>query len=490
MKVKLTQFVDGLFPTDERLAVSSVAVDQMTLDSRAIGRGDLFVAIKGSASDGRDYIEQAILSGAAAVLAESDHSTPKDGSVCWQGNVPVLYLQNLKAQLATLASRRYQQLPQYIIGVTGTNGKSTTTHLIASLAQLGGIDAAVMGTLGNGRPGQLLPAINTTADILTIYRQLSEFAQSGVQLVAMEVSSHGLDQGRVAGIPFSAGVFTNLTRDHLDYHGSMEAYGEAKAILLAMTEKAVQVVNRDDAFGQTLLTRYPQALSFSVGDKADWSASIQAQLPTGFELQLEGPAQAIALTLPLLGQFNVSNALAAIACLDGLKLLRPEMLERSRELRNVPGRMELFSGRAQVVVDYAHTPDALAKALQGLREHCNGRLFCIFGCGGDRDHGKRPLMAQAAERYADKVIITNDNPRTEDPQTIVDEICAGLTQPAVAEVILDRQQALQSALEQVTAQDMILLAGKGHEDYQIIGREKRPYDERRIVSQLVEETLC
>ncbi|MFM2483145.1 UDP-N-acetylmuramoyl-L-alanyl-D-glutamate--2,6-diaminopimelate ligase [Celerinatantimonas sp. YJH-8] len=489
MKAKLSQLMTDWFSADLAEDAQRIEIRSIVIDSRQVTSDALFVAIQGIASDGRRYIEAAIHAGASAVLAETEDEH-EHGSLRWSQHVPVIYCYDLKDRLAQLARRYYVDLPRYIVGVTGTNGKSTTTHLIASLAQLSGIQSAVMGTLGNGRLGQLSGAINTTADIFTIYRQLHEFATQGIELVAMEVSSHGLAQGRVDGIPFSAAVFTNLTRDHLDYHGTMEAYGAAKARLFEMTRNRVQVINRDDPFGQQLLRQYAGAISYSLESDADWTAHLLALMPTGSEIEIHGPASTQTLQIPLLGRFNISNTLAAVSCLDGLALLTPSMLQLCQQLHNVPGRMELFTGNTQVVVDYAHTPDALAKALQGVREHCKGQLICIFGCGGDRDRGKRPLMAAAAEQNADWVIVTNDNPRTESPEAIVADILPGFNDLKAVRIQLDRQQALKDALSLAGETDMILLAGKGHEDYQIIGHEKRPYDERRIVQQLLEAQLC
>ncbi|MFM2478037.1 UDP-N-acetylmuramoyl-L-alanyl-D-glutamate--2,6-diaminopimelate ligase [Celerinatantimonas sp. MCCC 1A17872] len=488
MKVKLAALLAGWLdvPLPDALNVS---VDDLVIDSRQVKPGCLFVAVVGTLSDGRLYIDKAIARGAVAILAQAQ-SLEQDGQIESRNGVPIVYRHSLKADLATLAKRCFGPLPEYIVGVTGTNGKSTTTHLLASLANQHNIQAAVMGTLGNGRPGELHGALNTTADILTSYRTLSEFAGAGIQLVAMEVSSHGLDQGRVAGIAFKAAIFTNLTRDHLDYHGTMQAYGQAKERLFEMTDSQVQLVNSDDEFGLELLARHPHAKSFGLNANADWHAQIEAMTPKGVSISVHHHNEQVALDVPLLGEFNVSNLLAAVSCLDELGLVALNQLTDCDKLQTVPGRMELFSGSSQVVVDYAHTPDALAKALQGLRSHCQGKLYCIFGCGGDRDRGKRPLMAQAAEQYADVVIVTNDNPRTEVPEQIAQDICSGFSDSFSYRVILDRRTAIKMALEQAGHQDMILVAGKGHEDYQIIGHDKLAYDERSFVAQAVKECLC
>lgn len=487
-KVNLTQLIAGWFETIHH-SLPTQTVSDLFIDSRQVIPGSVFVAIPGHVSDGRDFIAQAIANGTLAVLCEAEASFVGD-PIHFIDGVPVIHIPQLSQHLATLAQRVYSHHPPHIVGVTGTNGKSTVTHLIATLAQQHGYESAVMGTLGNGRTGQLTGALNTTGDIFSIHRQLAQFAHEGIDLVAMEVSSHGLDQGRVAGVAFDATLFTNLTRDHLDYHGSMEAYGAAKARLFELNASQIRIINRDDRFGQQLLARYPQAISFGLNEGADWRAKITAMTPNGCDVEVIHAAQTWPVSVPLLGQFNVSNLLAALACLHELKLAPIESLTQTcSELTAVPGRMELFSGRAQVVVDYAHTPDALTKALQGLREHCSGQLFCIFGCGGDRDRGKRPLMAQAAT-CADHIIVTNDNPRSEEPQRIADDICAGFAPTVTYDVVLDRQQAIQYALAQAKAEDMILVAGKGHEDYQIIGQQRVTYDERAHVAKLVKEDIC
>ncbi|MFM2484818.1 UDP-N-acetylmuramoyl-L-alanyl-D-glutamate--2,6-diaminopimelate ligase [Celerinatantimonas yamalensis] len=488
MKVKLAQLIAGWLhqPLPETF---NVDISDLFIDSRAVIPNSVFIAIVGATSDGRDYIQKALCQGAAVVLSQVDDKA-QHGQIERRDGAVIIHFYGLKEALATLAQRCYRQLPRHIIGVTGTNGKSTVTHLLASLAELNHIPAAVMGTLGQGRPGELHGALNTTADIFSVYRILNQFALSGIELVAMEVSSHGLVQGRVAGVPFTGAVFTNLTRDHLDYHHTMQAYGEAKAQLMAMTTRGVQIINADDAFGQQLLERYPNAKSYALECQADWQASVIAMTESGCQIRVHHHDQQWPIEVPLLGQFNVSNLLAAIACLDELGLVSDASLGDCLALKAVPGRMELFCGRTQVVVDYAHTPDALAKALQGVRSHCSGKLICIFGCGGDRDRGKRPLMAQAAENYADQVIVTNDNPRSEDPSLIADDICQGFEHRQSVSIILDRRSAIQAALAQAQKQDMILVAGKGHEDYQIIGQQRLAYDERAVVAQLLAEASC
>jgi len=463
----------------------------LSLNSREINAGEVFVAINGHQVDGRAYIDSALTAGAVAVIAEADDEK-SHGRVDYKGEVPCIAFWRLSQQLSQLAAAAYfpQGNPLTLIGVTGTNGKSTVTHLIANLANLSGRSAAVMGTLGNGKPGELQASVNTTADAITIQRQLRAMHQQGFDLVAMEISSHGLVQQRVAAVPFTVAIFTNLSRDHLDYHGSMAEYGRAKQALFNWPSLDCRLINADDGFGKQLLQHYPSARSLSLEDSAaDWQI-IDLQFSelgaSGYLVSPQAQHEKLAFHSPLLGRFNADNLLAAIACLNHLGLDLHNMVGQLTKLNAVPGRMELFTGKRSVVVDYAHTPDALDKALTALRQHCRGELICIFGCGGDRDKGKRPLMAKVAEQKADRVIVTDDNPRFEDPKAIVDDILLGFEQEHNVSVIHQRREAIAYAIEHSQPQDIILVAGKGHETYQIIGAEVRHYDERALVQSLVE----
>ncbi|GAB1622871.1 UDP-N-acetylmuramoyl-L-alanyl-D-glutamate--2,6-diaminopimelate ligase [Agarivorans albus] len=467
-----------------------ISFNHLSLNSREIEQGDIFVAVKGHQVDGRNYIDSAISAGALAVLADADDEK-SHGQIVWHKQVACIYFWRLNQQLSQLASAAYfpDGNPLTLVGVTGTNGKSTVTHLIANLAKLSGIRAAVMGTLGNGEPGKLVASENTTADAITIQRQLCEMNQQGYELVAMEVSSHGLVQQRVASVPFKVAIFTNLSRDHLDYHGSMAEYGRAKQALFNWPSLECRLINADDGFGKQLLQHYPSAQSLSLEDStADWQiANLQfSELgASGYLFSPQTRHEKLTFKSPLLGRFNADNLLSAIACLQFLGLPLESLLTQLPALSAVPGRMELFAGKRSVVVDYAHTPDALEKALTALRQHCSGELICIFGCGGDRDKGKRPLMAEIAERLADQVIVTDDNPRFEDPQAITDDILLGFNQAEAVTIIHDRCEAIAHALMHSRDKDIILVAGKGHESYQIIGAEVRDYDERAVVKQLV-----
>ncbi|OEC46230.1 UDP-N-acetylmuramoyl-L-alanyl-D-glutamate--2,6-diaminopimelate ligase [Aeromonas sp. DNP9] len=465
----------------------ALTLTDIQLDSRRVGPGSLFVAIRGHQVDGRRFIEQAVAQGATAVVFEEDGefippSTP----------VPCIGMRDLPAHLSALAGYFYDQPAQKLdlVGITGTNGKSTTALLVANWRTLLGGKAGVMGTIGNGLFGHLIEAENTTGSAVQVQANLAALQAQGADLVAMEVSSHGLVQHRVAALPFAAAVFTNLSRDHLDYHGTMEAYGAAKEQLLQLVDESNAVINRDDELGAKWLKKYPAAVAFSVNGPIEHHSGRQLTAQQldfhqqGFRAQINSSWGNGVLSAPLLGRFNVSNVLAAMGVMLVLGYDFNELLATAPKLQPVTGRMECFGGgdTPLAVVDYAHTPDALEKALQALRVHCTGQLWCLVGCGGDRDRGKRPMMAAMAEQYADRVILTDDNPRTEEPARIMADMVAGLRDPAAVQVEHDRVKAIALAIGQASKQDIILVAGKGHEDYQIIGTDKRHYSDRETVA--------
>lgn len=469
-----------------------VPLKEMILDSRSATAGDLFVAVLGHQVDGRTYISQAIAQGVSAVIAEA-HDHASDGELRMVEGIPVVYLAQLNERLSALAGRFYQQPAQKmtLIGVTGTNGKTTISQLLAQWANLLGGKGAVMGTVGNGLYGQLMPAENTTGSAIDVQRILAELVQQQASLTAMEVSSHGLVQHRVAALPFAAAIFSNLSRDHLDYHGDMESYAAAKLSLFTDHQVGVRVINADDTVGQQWLEQLTDAVAVSVSGLAlgqrhgFWlSATNITYQDQGVRITFDSAWGAGEFTSHLMGEFNVSNLLLALATLLALEYPLAQLLATADKLTPVCGRMEVFQtqGRAAAVVDYAHTPDALQKALAAARLHCEGQLWCIFGCGGDRDRGKRPLMGAIAEEFADRVIITDDNPRSEDPHLITQDILAGLISPGQAQVITGRAQAITYALTQAAASDIVLIAGKGHEDYQIIGKRKLDYSDRDTVA--------
>ncbi|MGF1685856.1 UDP-N-acetylmuramoyl-L-alanyl-D-glutamate--2,6-diaminopimelate ligase [Photobacterium japonica] len=475
-------------------SLSAFSVSGMILDSRRVQSGDLFVAVKGHSVDGRQFIAKAIENGAAAVLTHTDDET---FFLTEQGGVAVIALPHLNTQLSAIAKRFYGAPDEALelIAVTGTNGKTTISQLLAQWANLIGHQAGVMGTTGNGLLGQIVPAANTTGSAIEIPLVLAEMVQQGADYAAMEVSSHGLVQGRISALQFQASIFTNLSRDHLDYHGDMASYAEAKKTLFTAHQCGVAIINADDTVGREWLHTLPEAVAVAQ-DKAHlegltgpalWLEQVHYSTQ-GVTVRFDSSWGAGELSAPLVGAFNVMNLMLALATLLATGRPLAPLLASAPQLTAVTGRMEVFQApdKPMVVVDYAHTPDALEKALQALRVHCDGQLWCIFGCGGDRDTGKRPMMAQIAEQLADRVILTDDNPRSEDPAAIMADMLAGLTAPETAAVVHDRAQACEWAFTHAGANDIILVAGKGHEDYQILADRTIHYSDRETAQALLE----
>jgi UDP-N-acetylmuramoyl-L-alanyl-D-glutamate--2,6-diaminopimelate ligase len=445
-------------------------------DSRTIGRGSLYVAVRGSQADGHKFIPDVVARGAAAIVVESRQPSP----------VPQLVVRDGRLAALALARAWYGDpaAEMHLIGITGTNGKTTTTALVRHLFNAAGT-AGSIGTLGafDGQ-GDAVPSTAgtlTTPGPVDLQATFAALRDRGCTTVAMETSSHSLDQGRLDGLTFAAGIFTNLTRDHLDYHGTMEAYLAAKLKLAALLGlSGVAVVNTDDS-AWAALPRGDRRVTFGLAADADVRASNLELGAAGSRFLLDGRFGRAEVSLPLLGDFNVANALAAAAAALALGHPVNEVAARLTAAPQVPGRMELISDRPCAVLrDYAHTPDALERALRTLRPLTPGRVIVVFGCGGDRDRGKRPIMGQLAAELADLPVVTSDNPRTEDPDAIIDDVERGMG--AVPRIrIADRRLAIAAALAEARAGDTLLLAGKGHETYQVIGTEKQPFDEREIV---------
>jgi len=487
--VNLNELLQGLVPT-----LANVEVTGMQLDSRRVQTNDIFVAIVGNDLDGRQFIPVAIESGAKVVLSQA-LSAEQHGQISYVDDVPVITFYQLDQKLSALAMRFYRpnaKSNMQIVGVTGTNGKSTVTHLMASWVALCGGKAAVMGTLGNGIIGDrpLISSENTTGDAISIAKQLAEFEQQGVNLVAMEVSSHGLHQHRVAAVDFTQAVFTNLSREHLDYHQDMQEYQDVKQMLFMMPNISSRIINSDDPVGQSWLNQHSDAVSFGLKILSQHRQMLGSDIvysTHGLSFQIHWAGIKYNLSAPLLGEFNAQNLLAAVCGLLQLGYPLDLLLKTAEHLASVPGRMECLSAEGQplVVVDYAHTPDALRKALMAARIHCQGKLILVFGCGGQRDKGKRPLMAQVAELLADDIILTDDNPRTESPQQIMQNIAAGLSGTKTVLQIHDRRQAIEQAFKQAQSQDLILIAGKGHEDYQLIGTQRIDFSDQVVAQALL-----
>jgi UDP-N-acetylmuramoyl-L-alanyl-D-glutamate--2,6-diaminopimelate ligase len=445
--------------------VQGAVIERLASDSRRCAPGVAFFAYPGEAADGRAYIGDAIGRGAAAVIWE-------EKSFAWRGEwrLPNAPVQDLKQKAGLLAHEFYGRPSEslWLCGVTGTNGKTSCSQWIAALLD----KAAVIGTLGAGFPGALSPAVNTTPDALETHCLLKTFVQQGARAVAMEVSSHGLVQGRVNGVRFACALFTNLTHDHLDYHGSMQAYGEAKAQLFEMPGLETAVLNLDDPFGLELARRLAgrvRTIGYSLSSPCDL---VDECVVADEGLNVRSPWGSAKLRLPVLGRFNVSNALGVLGCLVAKGIPFDEAARLLERLPPVAGPMQSVGDRPLVVIDYAHTPDALDNVLQALRpiaQARGGRLAVVFGAGGDRDPAKRPLMGAVAARLADRVLVTSDNPRGEDPLAIISQIVKGIAVPHQVEA--ERAQAIARAIGEADPADVILIAGKGHESYQeIAGR--------------------
>lgn len=459
----------------------------IALDSRLVSSGAVFCAFPGVSADGRDFISEASSRGAALILCEAYASQAEAQAVADSVSVPIIFVSALNDKVGDLASAFYRH-PSHemqVFGVTGTNGKTTCCYLLVQGFEQMGMQAAMIGTIGAGGSTSLSAATLTTPDAITVHRQLAEFRDQGVSQVCMEVSSHALEQGRVNGVEFYCTLFTNLSQDHLDYHGDMESYGAAKQRLFRQFHSALCIVNSDDILGAGLIdiANSDFIASYGVGEQsaADVLAAEITASADGLQLLVEGNGVEFHLESSLVGLVNVPNLMLFTTTLLALSISIEDIQKIVRNLRPAPGRMELFreSGCASVVVDYAHTPDALEKALLSVREHCQGKLWCVFGCGGDRDRSKRPLMGRAAEKIADYLIITNDNPRSESPAQIAEDIATGIEGEAVVE--LDRAAAIRRAIEQSQKDDWVLIAGKGHETTQTIGAQVNPFSDREQV---------
>jgi len=462
-------------------SVFDVTIHGLTTDSRKVSAGDAFVALSGTRTLADHYLGDAIAAGAAVILLEA----PQAGECDEIEGVLVVPVENLKAKLGKIADRFFEHPSQRLrlIGVTGTNGKTSVSHFIARLLQGTGTPCGVIGTLGYGMPDALQEASHTTPDVVQVNRVLSRIIAQGGRATAMEVSSHALDQGRIDGLTMTGAVFTNLTRDHLDYHGSMEAYGAAKAQLFAREELHFAVINFDDPFGRQLYEQLDgkcDRVRYSLHEAQTelWLTQIE-QTNGGFSASVDGLWGNFEISAAILGSFNVSNLLAAMAAVLSLGVPVERVQSAVERLVPPPGRLEPFTGAngVRVVVDYAHTADALNNALSALRPHVSGRLICVFGCGGDRDSGKRPEMAIEAERGADVVFVTDDNPRSEDPSVITDQILKGFKAPENITVIHERAEAIRQAIAMAEPGDIVLIAGKGHEAWQEAAGQRMPFSD-------------
>jgi len=519
-------------------APPGLMVSDVTLDSRAVKPGALFLACRGQKHHGLDFADAVIAQGARAVLYETSagagsaaaavahsvaHRAVEQAAARASAKAPDVFFASvpqLSQHVGRIADRFFGSPSQVldVAGITGTNGKTTCAYLLSQALTHSGTPTGYIGTIGYGLPPALTSTSHTTPDAVTVHRQLDHLRRLGAECVAMEVSSHALDQGRVNAVRFHTAVFTNLTRDHLDYHGTMEKYGDAKALLFASQDLVARVINVDDEFGAQLAARSSDARLVVTTRREPTiltefvrATQVRAE-PGGLVIGIESSWGAGEVAVPLLGDFNVDNVLTVLATLLAWGTPLPDAAVALSKCRAPSGRLEVFGGHGMqplAVVDYAHTPDALSKVLRAARMHCRGRLHVVFGAGGDRDPGKRPLMGTIAAELADSIVVTDDNPRTEDPRRIVSDICAGLRAvtkspnaggisdsgiqrlgaPAIPVVVRatsvrvehDRREAILSTLQSATPEDVVVVAGKGHEDYQIYGTEYRPFSDQAVI---------
>ena len=464
-------------------------VDDLTLDSREVQAGSCFVALAGHHDDGSRYAAQAIAQGALAVLAERPLRNLR-------ADVPVICRPDLRHHLGTLAKRFFATpaAALKLCAVTGTNGKTTVAHLLAQAVEQMGEAAGYIGTLGAGALAELAPLANTTPDIITINRWLARSRARACTVVALEASSHALDQQRLDGLALTAAAFTNLGHDHLDYHRDLASYGAAKRRLFAQPELGAAVINIDDAYGAELVRQLPPGLTRWTCSSHAGQARLRAEdivaTASGMQFTLNIDGWRAPIASRLVGRFNVDNLLVVCGLLLAAGYTREALIHALAALRGVPGRAEecAQSARgARIFVDYAHTPDSLAAILATLRELRPRRIVLVFGCGGDRDHSKRALMGAIAERDAEQLIITSDNPRNEVPAAIAAEICSGLHTPSAATVVLDRALAIRTALAVAEAGDFVLIAGKGHERSQEIAGQITPFSDHAEIARALSE---
>ena len=486
----LSQLLQGLVDVASQ---DDVKVTGMTADSRLVNTGDLFIAYKNS--DIMTYVQSAIDAGASAIVIESDQlpDIPKY-------SVPVIALPQLRAQAGLIATKFFGH-PSHdmnVIAITGTNGKTTVSYLIAQALDIRSPGkSGLLGTLGYGPFNDICQGPNTTPEAVTLQNTFANLQQENIDVVAMEVSSHGLEEYRVSGVEFDIAVFTNLSRDHLDYHQTMENYAESKRRLFSDYSIKKAVINLDDDFGRELIEEFQNKIelvgytlkSVSKNQLPVVSANIISSNASGMTLQVSSPWGEGTLISGLIGQFNASNLLASLSalCVSGIPFT--EALSALSKCSNVPGRMESFrqEGKPVVIVDYAHSPDALQQVLMDLQSQSSGKLVCVFGCGGDRDQGKRAEMGGIAEAHADHIFLTNDNPRHESAEAIIEDIISGIKDHSRFTKELDRRNAIMAAINSASSNDVVLIAGKGHEDYQEIAGVRHPFSDRLIVQEILNQ---
>lgn len=491
--VRVIKLYSGMY--GKMVLTQDTSVSSVQYDSRRVGRGDMFVALRGTAIDGHRFIQASMRAGAAVVVVDDDNAIP-DTMFMHEGIIKVL-VPDTRSALAQIAANNYRHpgARLELVGVTGTNGKTTTTHLVKSILEGHGKRTGLIGTIEYHIGDTIVPATHTTPESLELNKMLAGMVSAGCVSAVMEVSSHALAMHRVDGLPFRAGVFTNLTQDHLDYHGTMEEYFRAKKTLFdTLGPDALAVSNADDPYGARMLDRIrAKTLTYGMGGRADFRASDIALDVRGSRFTVHAGDRRVMITSSLTGGFNVANILAAFATGTGLGIPESVIVNGIASVTAVRGRFEQINAPAgwTAVIDYAHTPDALESCLRTIGEITprgdGRRIITLFGCGGNRDKSKRPIMGRIAASMSDEIIVTSDNPRLEDPQTIIDEVLTGVPRGTATRSTVDRRDAIRMALGAARRGDVVLIAGKGHETYQVIGTTKSHFDDREEVEAFLRE---
>lgn len=493
-EILLSELLKGIHQINEKDERSIHAVQ---IDSRAVKQGDLFIAMPGVVQHGLSYLSEIIEAGACCVLyAQAEAASYQQQLNACREKIVQIEVDSIRDTAGRVISRFYDDASQKlsVIGVTGTDGKTSVSRFIAQSLSVDN-KAAVIGTTGNGIWGELTEATHTTPDVLSLHKMLFEFKNKLSDVVVMEVSSHGIEQERISGVDIETAILTNVTRDHLDYHGTVENYRDIKKRLFLQGSVKNIIVNLDDNVGKELaenLYRTKNVWCYSLHAASDlpinsvYAETIRAT-EDGFNIKAITPSGSIDLSIPFLGRFNISNALTVLCVLILNNINLKEAAKRIAALETAPGRMEVFKAENKplVVVDFAHTPKALEFALQALSEHCKGKIWCVFGCGGDRDQGKRPIMGAVAEKYSSAVVLTDDNPRHENSADIIGQILSGIEYKDQVIVVENRKQAIEYAIEHASKDDVVLVAGKGHEQFQLTGDLKIPFNDRAEVQRII-----
>ncbi len=496
--IQLSDLLINSFSAEELAKFKDITISGLSLDSRKVTSGDLFFAVNGETVKGVEFINSAIEQGAVAILWEANAEVDAI-KINWcktstNNEIPIIAIENLPQLIGEFANRFYATPSEHVsvCGITGTNGKTSCADFIAQMISVDE-PCGLLGTLGKGIYPDLVETGYTTPDAISCHAWLADLKAENTRQAVMEVSSHALTQGRVNGIHFNNAVFTNVSRDHLDFHGDMESYIDAKSKLFKFPGLTNAIINVDDEAGRNIANNLPEnirCIRYGLNElfTPDVFASDIKLDENGLSMKVTTPWGNGEFTSPVMGHFNTSNLLVVLSVmlLQGVEL--KTVLSRLTTIESVPGRMQRFGGKEHplVIVDFAHTPDALEQVLNSLRQHTQHNLWCVFGCGGDRDKGKRPLMGAIAEEKADYIVLTNDNPRSETPEKIIEDIKSGITKVNNVTIEKDRQTAIHFAIDQAKAGDVVLIAGKGHENYQLIGDKKYPFNDAEEVQQQLE----